>query len=741
MRTLFQGSARIVFACGLVAGTFSAQAGPNATDAERWVKEVTITRDNYGTPHVEGTTDAALCFGIAYAQCEDYYWQVEDNYLLAIGRYSEANGIKGFNSDLLNRAFEVVPTSIRDYPKLDSHSQAISEAFVSGINYYLARHPKVKPRLLTRYEPWMALAFNRHGIIEMNYRRANTSKKMPRFYEDIHTFGVGSNGWAVAGSRTQSGHPMILINPHQPWYLFGQMYEIHIKSGEGLNFTGATFYANPFPFLGHNEHLGWGETTNQPDVADAYRVTFDDPKNPLNYRYGAGYRAATEWKEPIKVKSASGVDTKVVTFRKTHHGPITFKENDKSYLAVKIAKLYDAFLPRQQLAMMKAKNLEEFKAAMNRLEFQYQNHLYADQKGNIYFLSNGTVPKRTIGPDYEKPVDGADPNLEWKGYHSIDELPQCLNPACGFVQNCNSSPFTCTDDGNPYLLDFPSYMTEGYGLIDNRRAKLARHHLRRMKGINFESMQEIALDTTMYWAMTEIPKFAAEFPALEASNPTLAENVRPYLKHLTDNWDYKAELDSTQATLAHAWYEELYGPGSPAERLKQPFMENPERRWQALVDAAQVLKSNYRDWKVKWGDVFRAQRHNEVVDFLAAPFSDRKPSVPMPGVPGPMGSIFTLHYTPRFNLGPLKKVTKRYGIVGNSYVSVVEFGPKIRAVSLIQFGQSADPASPHFMDQAVLLSQKKFKPAPFYPEEVAKVAQRRYHPGEELEGISSASGK
>jgi acyl-homoserine lactone acylase PvdQ len=217
---------RVLFFVLLFGGSMeSADAAP--LDAQKLASDVVIRRDGFGVPHIEGKTDAATFFGFAYAQCEDYFWQLEDNIILSVGRYSEAHGSQGYNSDLLNRAFEIAPRSQKDFSKLDPAMQEMATSFTMGINYYLARHPEVKPRMIQKFEPWHIVAFTRHGILELSYRRTGLSKKMPRDYEEIWSM-TGSNGWSIAGSKTRSGHPMILINPHQPWYCFGQLYEAHL---------------------------------------------------------------------------------------------------------------------------------------------------------------------------------------------------------------------------------------------------------------------------------------------------------------------------------------------------------------------------------------------------------------------------------------------------------------------------------------------------------------------------------
>jgi penicillin amidase len=693
-------------------------------------KEATIYRDSFGVPHIDAKRDASATFGFVFAQCEDYFWQVEDNYILSVGRYSEVHGKNGVASDLLNRAFEVVPSAQRDVDKLDATARMICTATAEAVNWYLKTHPDVKPRLLTKFEPWHVLALNRHLSMEQLYRFAHVDGAMPRLYKEMDA-ARGSNAFALAPKKTKSGYATLLINPHQPYFDFGQFYEGHVRSAEdgGWNFTGGTFFGSPLPILGWNEYIGWAMTTNRPDIADGFKVRFDDPANPLAYKYGEEWRQAVEWDDIIKVRVGDSLEERKYTFRKTHHGPCTKKLDDQTWVAVRIAKLYDGFFPRQLLTMAKSRSIPDFKKALSTLDFQYQHMTMADKEGNIAYLYYGAIPKRDPKYDWNGFVDGNDPKVEWNGYHTIDELPQLLNPPEGYLQNCNSTPFQTTDDTNPFVEDFPNYMCEDRG-TDERRSKMARRLLRNVNGATYEDIVRLAFDTTMCWPMDQIPMFQKRFADFAQRQPELAAEVKPLLDHFI-GWDYRVTADSTQAPLAHAWYEEMYGPGSPARTMNPDYVDNFDKRYEALVKASRKLKSLYGDWKVKWGDIYRLQRHTNVVGFIRAPFNDNKDSVPLLAVPGPLGSIFTCHYLPGINLGPLRNAKKRYGIVGNSFMAVVEFGPKIRAGSLLQFGQSADPKSPNYFDQGRLLSQQQLKPCLFYWDDVTKEAISAYHPGEQ----------
>jgi acyl-homoserine-lactone acylase len=400
------------------------------------------------------------------------------------------------------------------------------------------------------------------------------------------------------------------------------------------------------------------------------------------------------------------------------------RASDGRWQAVRISRLTDGSRLRQALQMTKAKNFAEWRAAMSGLNLQMFNTCYADREGNIFYVYNGAVPKRDPSFDWSKPVDGSDPRTEWQGLHAFAELPQILNPASAYLQNCNATPFLTTDEGNPSIGDFPPYMVEDKN-DDKRRSKVSRMLLRAMHDVTFDDWKVSAFDTTLYWPLTHLPGLSRELKALEQSNSPLAAKARPYLEHLLD-WDCRSSVDSTQTTLCVQWYEELYGRGYPMETLKAEFIAEPSRKFEALATAAGKLQAFYGDWRVPWGEVSRMQRHANHADAAKVPFSDSHPSLPCAGVPGPLGVVFNTYYVP-----PTPERKKQYGAVGGSFIGVYEFGDKVNAATLLQFGESSDPTSPHFMDQAQLYSKKQFKPAWFDWSDVLAHAKTSYHPGSE----------
>lgn len=708
--------------------------------AERIARSVTIYRDSYDVPHIYGPTDASCVFGYIYSQAEDNFWQIEDSYIRALGRASEIYGERTLADDMLNRALEIPRLAREEYDRTTGRARELSDALADGLNYFLAHNPQVKPRLLTHFEPWYSYAFSRYSLYqlfifgksgvkvdeikkavqEIDSSGAAASTRVSMNIPDIPLYGldepetepiIGSNMWTITPSKSASNHAMLFINPHQPFFGPGQWYEGHVHSDEGWDLSGASFFGSPFPTIGHNEYLGWSHTVNDPDIVDLFIERFDDASNPLAYRYGNGTRTATEWIDKIAVKTAQGIEPKNFKFRKTHHGPIVAVREGKP-LAIKLARLEDGGWVDEWYQMGKAKSMAEFKAAMAKRAIPMFNAMYADRDGNIFYLYNGAVPKRSTQFDWTKPVDGSNPAAEWQGFHSFDELPQLTNPKSGFMQNCNQTPFTTTAEGNPAKDSFPPYMTRE---SDNARARISRRILSTHQKFSFEDWARSGFDTTVIESETQIPQLAEEWEKLKGLDPARAAKLADAIAELKA-WDHVSTIDSKPMTLFALWFERM-------GRLQAQKVKDDWLKVRALEEVIADLNRDFGTWRVAWGEVNRLQRIQSGGELES--FSDAKPSLPIAGAAGPMGIVNNFYTRPE------KGQKRRYGVAGTSFVSVVEFGPQVRARSLLVFGQNADPKSPYNFDQAQLYSKKEFKPAWFTLPEIKTNSKRVYHPGQE----------
>ncbi|HET6701733.1 MAG TPA: penicillin acylase family protein [Gemmatimonadaceae bacterium] len=661
---------------------------------------VTIYRDSYGIPHVFGETDASTMFGFAYAQAEDNFWRLEDNYIRSLGRRAEVDGEAGLVNDRRNRTLEIPRLAREEYARMSRPMRTLLDGFAAGLNAYVADHPEVRPRLLTRFEPWYPLAFIRFNYYQSGFFWAAGFRPsdLQVALDDplIGSKDLGSNGWVIGPSKSATGHAMLFINPHLPFFGPGQVYEGHVRSGEGWNFTGYTRFGFPFPYVGHNESLGWVSTDNAADQADLYVETFDDPARPLAYRYGTEYRQATSWSDTILVKTDAGIDRRVFTFRKTHHGPIVGVRDGKP-LAVRMAKLdADGWLG-EWYAMTRARRVSELEDAMRPLNMLFGNVMAADAEGNTFYLYNAAVPVRDPRFDWSGPVDGSDPATEWRGYHALEDLPRLTNPSTGWMQNCNTTPFLLTSSGNPDPSRFPSYMVVEE---DNWRGLMSRRILESTPRFTWDAWVRAAFDTYVIAADSLLPALLRDFSAAPAGGTRPASAIDTLAR-----WNRRSDTASVAMTLFDRWQDALR-PGTT--------------RLAALDSALARLERDWGTWQVRWGEVNRLQRIDERAE---QQFSDGRPSIPVMGAGGQHGAVFT--YAAR----PVPGQKRRYGVAGGSYVSVVEFGPTVRRLAVHTMGASGDPGSPHYFDQAALYARGEFRPAWFTLEEIKANLEREYRPG------------
>ena len=703
------------------------------SEIDQWkerAENVTIIRDDFGVPHIYGKTDADAVFGLLYAQCEDDFNRVEQNYIWAIGRLAEVEGKEALYSDLRANMFMSKEEAIANYEKSPDWLKKLCDAFADGINYYLYTHPEVKPKLITRFEPWMPMYFS-EGSIGGDIERISTDK-IRAFYEEGVVFGKaeeaeikksneelepqGSNGIAISGKLTQSGNAMLLINPHTSFYFRG---EVHVVSEEGLNAYGAVTWGQFFVYQGFNEKTGWMHTSTYTDVMDEFVEVIEEIDKKLFYVYGEELRPVIEKEIVLKYKDENGIKEKTFAVYRTHHGPITHKINESPVASAMMWEPVKAL--EQSYIRTKQKDYSGFRKMMDIRTNSSNNTVYADSEGNIAYFHGNFVPVRDTIFDFSQPVDGSNPKTDWKGLHTVDENILVLNPKNGWIQNCNSTPFTAALENSPKRENYPKYMSVDR---ENFRGVHAIELLRDRSGYTIDSLISVAYDSYLPSFAELIPGLVSAYDQSETKMPELAGAI-----HILRNWDYRTSEESVAMTLAH-FYGTLYGkkgirpaPMSDMELMSYFGSESPlEERLSIFKEVVLQLESDFGNWNIPWGEVNRYQRLNG--DIRQA-FDDNKPSIPIGFASGRWGALAA--YGARYN----NNTKKLYGTRGNSFVAVVEFGPKVRAKTILAGGQSGNPKSPHFDDQTIPYAKVKFKEAAYYKEDVLKRAKISYKPGME----------
>ena len=706
------------------AGSDTVHVAPlaGATDADRLARQVVIYRDTYGVPHVHGRTDEAAVFGLAYARAEDQFELIEHIFLNRLGRAAEVHGDEGLlardfarGRDLLVRAYRYRERARDAWPRLPRKIRALVEAYAAGLDHYLENHPEQEVRLLDELEPWWVLAVedaseSYQGMVHAGAFGAD-SRAVARGAWRVP--GRGSNAWAVGPGRTAGGNAMLFMNPHDPSRF--PYYECHVMSDEGLASYGVMNYwgALLLPYIGFNEHLGWSVTVNEPDLGDAYEMTFDHPTDALKYRFGDEYRTAETWEATVRVREGAGVVSRTVPFTRTVHGPVLATSENGRSISFRIARSPSGTLTEQLYRMHRATSLEEWKEAVALRGLTYHNLMYADRDGNVFYLYNGNVPVRDDALDWTRPVDGSVPRALWKGYHEIDELPQLLNPDAGYLQNANSSPFVTTHAENPDPADYPRYMTRLEN-GDTYRAQRSRELLRAASGITLDDLQDMATSTRLYAADEWLPLLFAEFDSLTSDDPR-RERLRQPIAAL-QRWNRESSTESVETTLFVLWDEAYRMEEREGQRL--PLIAS-------LDEAVDVLEREFGTWKVPWRDVFRHQRR---ADADAVSWDESRPSHPTSANHGRYGVMFHMRGEPYE--GRRESVTRRMTF-GNSFVSIVEFtpfGPVAR--SIVAYGNSTDPDSPHYEDQAAMFARGGMKPVLFEMDDVLANLEESYRPGE-----------
>ncbi len=700
------------------------------SDTTRWNREaaqVTIIRDDWGIAHVYGKTDADAVFGMVYAQAEDDFHRMEINYINAMGRLAEAEGESRIYQDLRMKLF-INPIDLKkQYDASPVWLKALMNAFADGLNYYLSKHPDVKPAVIQHFEPWMALSFT-EGSIGGDIERVNLNP-LQAFYgkapalnaslvdDDLHAEPRGSNGVAIAPSNTASHHALLLINPHTSFFFRS---ELQMSSDEGLNAYGAVTWGQFFIYQGFNDRVGWMHTSSGVDAVDEYLETVTKKGNGFVYQYGNKERPVIATEITVPYKTDHGRAEKKFTVYRTHHGPIIREANGK-WVSIRLMQEPIKALT-QSYVRTKAKSYQAYRQTMELKANSSNNTILADADGDIAYFHGNYIPKRDTSFDWTKPVDGSNPATEWHGLMAVDETPHLLNPQSGWLYNSNNWPWSGAGQSSLKKQDYPIYVENG---TESARGLHAIRVLQNTKDFTLDSLMAAAYDSYLPWFEKTMPALIKAWDNAPSSNPLkakLADQIG-----LLRAWDLRWGVESVPTSLAVFWGEEVRrGATGDARRAGLSVEEylgskaTAEQLLQALSAASDKLQADFGRWKTPWGAINRFQRLN---GDIVQPFNDIEPSIPVGFTSAVWGSLAS------FGARSYPGTKKWYGTSGNSFVAVVEFGDKIRAKAVTAGGESGHPSSPHFNDEAKRYSTGQLRDVYFYRSQLQGHTEREYHPG------------
>ncbi|PYU01148.1 MAG: acylase [Acidobacteria bacterium] len=715
---------------GQVASTpHAGQAGatPEMARCEQEAREVTIIRDNWGIAHVYGKTDADAVFGMIYAQAEDDFNRIETNYLNAMGRLAEAQGESKIYKDLRMKLFIDPETVKKDYAASPEWLKKLMSAWADGLNYYLVKHPEVKPRLIQRFEPWMALTFTEGSIggdiervdlgpLEAFYGKVQLSQIPEEFDTDIEEPG-GSNGIAIAPSNTMDRHALLLINPHTSFFFRS---ELQMASEQGLNAYGAVTWGQFFIYQGFNDRAGWMHTSSGVSQLSFYLETVVKKGDRFYYKYGKEELPVATSEITVPYKTASGIAEKKITVYRTRHGPVV-GESDGKWLTIQLMNEPVKALTQSYLRT-KAKDYKTFRETMELHTNSSNNTIFADADGDIAYFHGNFIPRRDPSFDWTKPVDGSNPATDWHGLLSVDETPHLLNPKIGWLYNSNNWPWSAAGPDSPKKEDYPPYVETGG---ETARGLHAIRVLQDRKDFTRDSLISAAYDSYLMWFEKPIPVLIKAWDEAAIDNPLRAKTAEQI--EALRGWDLRWGAASVPTSLAVFWGEALQRRVGMDARKAGIYLSDyvftkvpPNFLLELLAEASDKMAADFGTWKTSWGDINRFQR---LTGDIVQPFSDAAPSIPVGFTSSFWGSLaaFQSHSYPG--------TKKWYGTRGNSFVAVVEFGDKVRAKAVTAGGESGHPDSPHFNDQAKRYSMGNLREVYFYRSQLKGHTEREYHPG------------
>jgi acyl-homoserine-lactone acylase len=708
----------------------------NRAEPARWEREarrVTIVRDDWGVAHVHGHTDADAVFGVMYAQAEDDFHRIETNYLTGLGRLAEAEGERAIFQDLRARLF-LDPDSL---PALYAASPAwlrrLMDAYADGLNFYLSRHPDVRPRVLTRFEPWMALAFTEGSIgadaervnlpaLAAYYGRVDSSRPAARgdgADDDPMHEPDGSNGIAIAPALTRNHHALLWINPHTSFYFRS---ELQMSSDEGLDAYGAVTWGQFFVYQGFNRTAGWMHSSSGVDNIDEFaeRITLHGDAG--TYRYGDREWPLVVRTIAVRYRTADGMATRRFPALYTRHGAVVRQLGDRRVSVSLMRRPVQALI--QSFTRTKAADVDAFRRIMALHANSSNNTTFADARGNIAYFHSNYIPRRSDALDWTKPVDGADTSTAYHGLLAVSETPGLLNPSVGWLHNSNNWPWSAAGPASPRRDAFPRYVETG--TEETPRGTHALHLLTNSRDWTLDGLIAAGFDRELPSFERLLPPLLRAYDALPAGDSLARHLAEPV--GVLRGWDSRWDTSSVATALAVEWGTmavRVVADSARAARLSaQTYLAERAPTsvlLRTLATAVDSMTTVFGTWRTPWGTINRFQRLD---DAIAPHFDDTRPSAPVGFTSGIWGSLAS------FGARPYDNTRRWYGSSGNSFIAAVEFGPRIVAKAITAGGASGDPRSPHFVDEVERYVSGRLRDVYFEPAQLVGHTERTYHPGE-----------
>ena len=652
-------------------------------------------RDTWGIPHIYADSKEALAYAFGYAQAEDRLNQILQSYRYAEGTLAEAFGEEYIETDYVQCVWQHAKISQDKFTELPLNIQQIAIYFIAGIKQYMQDHPEKVPDWVPEIHPWHIVALGRTYIWGWPLGQAMGDLRRGKQKMDAPHH---SNQWVVSANRTAVDAPIALIDPHLNFATTGHFYEARLHAGD-LQICGMTVVGTPFIGLGHNRYISWAATTGGPDCADVYELEIN-PDNPMQYKYNGQWQEINTERIIIRVKQEDGFKEIEKTIERCHYGPIQERHGNKAY-AIKCAYENEVSLAEQMFKINKAKNIEEFKDALAMCQMMPQNIMCASVEGDIYYARTGMVPIRPEGYDWDYPVPGNSKDSEWLGIHAHEDMVQISNPESGFMQNCNISPGTMMPN-SPLTADkYPEYIYNDTQNHSNPRGRTAVRLLSSEENMTVERAKEIALDTSVDGYRIWQNALKTAYKSNSISSNDLQEAVDLIL-----SWNGRLDADNNTAPLYRFWRRacsklEVQLTATEDESIKDFLKKDQKKMISAIQYAIDYLNEKFGSFKVTWGETVRLKRGDKTWPVSGGAF-DNGLSV-LRAVDG--------------------RLSNETGITivssGQSCCMLVVLKNPVHSFSILPWGESDDPESSHYTDQAEkLFSKSKFKSTYFNKEEL-----------------------